>query len=1191
MQTEMRGMAVFKIVIAALVIVSMVSVSAGQNTYTNSIGMEFVQIPVGEFDMGSNETARFADEGPIHSVKISNTYYMGKYEVTQKQWRDVMGTNPSNFKGDNLPVESVSWGDVQEFVNKLNQNEEANKYRLPSEAEWEYAARAGTTTIYSFGDAESKLGEYAWYSHNSGGKTHEVGQKKPNSWGLYDIHGNAREWVQDTWHKDYNSAPTDGSVLEWTQEEDNSDYKDALIDIDSAWENGGSNSDHVLRGGSWGDSAKGCRSVYRFNVADGRNYGNGFRLLSDSPVGMVQTAQAGEDTILQDSQKMITIGEMWNVGNGFTLSVQAIDFTEKPIQMWIVLSKDGGKLDDKVLSEGDVYNYRFKETQNKEYFITFQVNKIIQADIYHQVQLNHINLGSNVLQLTTSAPTPIVSQTPYIQPTTAPQQDSTNRDFLFGTFLVIIAIGIVVLSLRRSETAPKPPHKPPIKEGSDILDAEHMHFKKTDSVNRRNNMSNKLIYSLIGGVIGLILATILDNVGSMSFSRNMTLLGGIIGLFVSKISLDIFKNEDYQFYGPPLITGVCVGIIVGIIAGENSLGAAMALGFFNIFFTIIVMYFVYLLSNNGKFIPDSINSTFYFFYMLFCAILGALDINVLIPLIETNRYFTFPLFIIPLFAFIGYITGKQSDKKADYEAIINQQYLQTVPGLFDTAKSLSSQASQLFQQKNYPDALQTYENSISHFTQAHKGAKSLNDIDLANSISKNISAIHKNITVCKNAIGVETASKAGIKFENGDFTGAIQTYEKALNYFQDSKLISKTKSNIESCYIKIDAKNVEELSNEATSLLNDTTKINEPFKARDLLKKADLSIEDAVTIARKRNFKDALSQLNTISKNILVQRSIINEQITSGIDVVPSGMHGVETVESGASPKIPTGSGGAEEFGISESDDIKITRGYEVLENKDMRFGILVTNISNYTVNDVDVHIRYDRHQLSLKSKDVISLGNITKDNPKTATYILTPIVACVHNSKISAIVSYTDASDKSHTVQMHPKEAHCISPFLAEKPMTEEQFSQLYDSHTCHKKGIVFKGISPDDVTNFIQESAKNKRFIVKNSLINGIRIIYLSSLAKDKTFYLSTMIIRSENGLTHIGLMACSNNDGGINNFISEILKSLRLHISSVESAREVENIENKSITIINSPGAIASWEGNAMGKDESFNFKSKR
>jgi formylglycine-generating enzyme required for sulfatase activity len=223
--------------------------------------MEFTLIPAGEFEMGSpsNEANRDDDEGPVHQVTIKNAYYMGSYEVTQAQWRAVMGSNPSYFTGnDNLPVEKVSWDDVQEFVKKLNAKEGTDKYRLPSEAEWEYACRAGTTTRYSFGDSESNLGEYAWYDDNSGGETHPVGQKKPNPWGLYDMHGNVWEWVQDTWHSDYDGAPSDGS----------------------AW--AGSGAYRVYRGGSWNDLARYCRAAYRyFNVQGYRSSYLGFRLVKE----------------------------------------------------------------------------------------------------------------------------------------------------------------------------------------------------------------------------------------------------------------------------------------------------------------------------------------------------------------------------------------------------------------------------------------------------------------------------------------------------------------------------------------------------------------------------------------------------------------------------------------------------------------------------------------------------------------------------------------------------------------------------------------------------------------------------------------------------------------------------------------------------------------------------------------------
>jgi formylglycine-generating enzyme required for sulfatase activity len=177
--------------------------------------------------------------------------------VTQGLWKAVMGNNPSSFSscGDSCPVEQVSWDDAQEFIKKLN-GVTGKKYRLPSEAEWEYAARAGTKTRWSFGDQESQLGEYAWYDSNSDLKTHPVGQKKPNPWGLQDMHGNVWEWVQDRWHNNYNGAPTDGS----------------------AWEAGDS-SGRGLRGGSWLNNARNTRAALRNDGTPGVRLSNlGFRL-------------------------------------------------------------------------------------------------------------------------------------------------------------------------------------------------------------------------------------------------------------------------------------------------------------------------------------------------------------------------------------------------------------------------------------------------------------------------------------------------------------------------------------------------------------------------------------------------------------------------------------------------------------------------------------------------------------------------------------------------------------------------------------------------------------------------------------------------------------------------------------------------------------------------------------------------
>ena len=218
-----------------------------------STGMQFVLIPAGEFKMGSpsEEKDRADSESPAHKVTIQNPFYLGRSAVTQKQWKLIMGNNPSHFKGEDRPVEMVSWEDAQQFITKLNEKEGTDKYRLPSEAEWEYACRAGTQTRYFFGNDESKLNEHAWYSGNSGGKTHTIGCKKPNPWGLYDMHGNVWEWVQDEWHEDYNGAPSDGTA--WEEEN--------LLD-------------RVSRGGSWYCTTEFCRSAGRFRREPESRFGN-----------------------------------------------------------------------------------------------------------------------------------------------------------------------------------------------------------------------------------------------------------------------------------------------------------------------------------------------------------------------------------------------------------------------------------------------------------------------------------------------------------------------------------------------------------------------------------------------------------------------------------------------------------------------------------------------------------------------------------------------------------------------------------------------------------------------------------------------------------------------------------------------------------------------------------------------------
>jgi formylglycine-generating enzyme required for sulfatase activity len=185
-----------------------------------------IWIPAGSFMMGSedNEYGWAQYTTPVHEVSLSG-FYIGAYEVTQAQYEAVMGTNPSKFQGTgypdsvNMPVEEVTWYEAREFCEKLSE-QTSWTFTLPSEAQWEYACRAGTTTLYSFGDDDDDLGDYAWYYTNSGILTHPVGTKLPNPWGLYDMMGNVLEWCLDSWHNYYTGAPTDGSA--WEPETDSS---------------------------------------------------------------------------------------------------------------------------------------------------------------------------------------------------------------------------------------------------------------------------------------------------------------------------------------------------------------------------------------------------------------------------------------------------------------------------------------------------------------------------------------------------------------------------------------------------------------------------------------------------------------------------------------------------------------------------------------------------------------------------------------------------------------------------------------------------------------------------------------------------------------------------------------------------------------------------------------------------------
>jgi len=236
--------------------------TAGQQGNVSELAsIELVFVKGGCFDMGDTFGDGYDWEKPVHKVCVSD-FYMGKYEVTQKQWKAIMGSNPSYFKkcGDFCPVESISWYDVQQFIGKLN-SKTGKSYRLPAEAEWEYAARSGgKKEKYAGTNTDANLGTYAWFVSNSSEKTHPVGQKQPNSLGLYDMSGNVWEWCQD-WHDKnyYSNSPKDNP-----QGPSSSSYK-------------------VLRGGCFDGTPEDVRASNRYyNGPEDRGPGLGFRVVSSS---------------------------------------------------------------------------------------------------------------------------------------------------------------------------------------------------------------------------------------------------------------------------------------------------------------------------------------------------------------------------------------------------------------------------------------------------------------------------------------------------------------------------------------------------------------------------------------------------------------------------------------------------------------------------------------------------------------------------------------------------------------------------------------------------------------------------------------------------------------------------------------------------------------------------------------------
>jgi formylglycine-generating enzyme required for sulfatase activity len=233
--------------------------SVGLKRWENDLGAKFTLVTPGAFLMGSGQGEE--NERPPHQARIGRPFYMGTHVVTQHEWKEVMGTKPWKGdahvrEGDTYPAVNVSWYDVQEFLNRLSATDHRNSYYLPTEEEWEYAARAGTATEFSFGDDERDMRQYGWYrdiTQNAEEYAHMVGTKRANPWGLHDMHGNVWEWMDDWYYGSYAAQPKLNPV------------------------------EKVLRGGGWDYPAYGARSAFRNHLLPSRsNYVIGFRLIRKS---------------------------------------------------------------------------------------------------------------------------------------------------------------------------------------------------------------------------------------------------------------------------------------------------------------------------------------------------------------------------------------------------------------------------------------------------------------------------------------------------------------------------------------------------------------------------------------------------------------------------------------------------------------------------------------------------------------------------------------------------------------------------------------------------------------------------------------------------------------------------------------------------------------------------------------------
>jgi len=260
---------------------------------------------------------------------------------------------------------------------------------------------------------------------------------------------------------------------------------------------------------------------------------------------------------------------------------------------------------------------------------------------------------------------------------------------------------------------------------------------------------------------------------------------------------------------------------------------------------------------------------------------------------------------------------------------------------------------------------------------------------------------------------------------------------------------------------------------------------------------------------------------------------------------------------------------------------IEIKRGYEVLSNNDLRFGIRIINNTGYMIADVEIILDYPKTLFSLKDNIVQTLANIHPNGERTAKYTLTPL-GCIHNEKIDAIIVYKDHTGKKQAVQMRPKEVHCVCPFLRERAMREGEFAELANACEYIQEGLSFSGIGVNEIAAFVKEACAHRLYVIGEHEVDTAKIVYFAGESiGEKAYYLLTAVVQPFKNLTQVALRAYSDKPHGLHGFLNEIANSIRHLVGSVQSAKEIGVIESKQvINIIDSVVQRTSFGGIGEG-----------